>query len=56
MWHAGIVYYALLWNGNNGLQCTYFKNNCLQKHFYEQTFFEYHTENGTNSTTVIYWG
>ena len=30
MRNAGIIHYALFWNGNNGLQCTYFANNCQQ--------------------------
>ena len=30
MRNAGIINYALFWNGNNGLQCAYFANNCLQ--------------------------
>ena len=27
---ASIIHYTLFWNGNNGLQCTYFVNNGLQ--------------------------
>ena len=30
MRNVGIILYALLWNGNNGLQCAYFVNNGLQ--------------------------
>ena len=30
MRNAGIIPYALFWNGNNGLQCEYFVNNGLQ--------------------------
>ena len=29
--HAGTMHYALFWNGNNGLQSTYFVNNGLQR-------------------------
>ena len=30
MRNAGIIHYALFWNGNNGVQCAYFVNNGLQ--------------------------
>ena len=30
MRNAGIIHYALFWNGNSGLQCAYFVNNDLQ--------------------------
>ena len=30
MRNAGIFYYALFWNGDNGLQCAYFIDNGLQ--------------------------
>ena len=26
-WNAGIIHYVLFWNGNNGLQYTYFLNS-----------------------------
>ena len=55
MWNAGIILDALFWNGKNGLQYAYVVNNGLQMGFYEQTFFEYHTENGIKSTTILYW-
>ena len=42
MRNAGIIRYALFWNGNNGLQCAYFVNNGL-KTLLLTAIFEYHT-------------
>ena len=33
MQNAGVIDYALFWNGNNGLQCAYSVNNGLQSGF-----------------------
>ena len=42
--NAGIIYYALFWNGNNGLQCAYFVNNDLRSASMNTRFFEYHVK------------
>ena len=35
---AGIIHYALFWNGSNGMQCAYFVNNGLQRFFMNRSF------------------
>ena len=38
MQNANIIYYALFWNGNNGLKCGYFENNGLQSTSMDRRF------------------
>ena len=40
--NAGIIHYALFWNGNNGLPCAYFVNKGRQNTSMNRGFSEYH--------------
>ena len=55
MLNAGIIHYALFWNGNNGFQCAYFVNNGLRSAPKNRRFWISYIKWCTNSTIIIYW-